>query len=262
LLFHFGDMINCFADRELDAVYKTSLSEAVYGLGTRNVVAQMAITVVAAVVLAGHVAWQTGRPEIVGLVVFGLALGAQYSVGPLRLKARGLWQVLCLWAVIFVGPMLLVVRTVGDAVAWPVVALVGAYGALQQGIILVNTAEDLPEDRAANLRTSAVALGLRGCLRLATSMVGIFGAAVVVLFAWMARRGGRDVALAVLPLCIAWGWVTWEIARIGSRVKGADEAAAIKAMRPRARRMPLWITATAWTSLWAAAWVGHAWSRP
>jgi alpha-ketoglutarate-dependent taurine dioxygenase/4-hydroxybenzoate polyprenyltransferase len=262
LLFHFGDMINCFADRELDAVYKTNLSEAVYGLGTRNVVGQMVLTVAAAIVLAGHVAFRTGRPEIVGLVLFGLALGAQYSVGPLRLKSRGLWQVLCLWAVIFVGPMLLVMRTVGGAVAWPLVALVGAYGALQQGIILVNTAEDLPEDRAARIRTSAVALGLRGCLRLATSMVGLFGAAVIVLFTWMAGRGGGNVALAVLPLCVAWGWVTWEIARIGAGVKSTNEAAAIKAMRPHARRMPLWITATAWTSLWAAACVGSAWSLP
>src|SRR5688572_33201239 len=37
LLFAFGDMINCLADRDLDAVYKPHLSEAVYGLGVRFV---------------------------------------------------------------------------------------------------------------------------------------------------------------------------------------------------------------------------------
>ena len=258
LLFHFGDMINCFADRDLDAVYKTHLSEAVYGLGVRNVIGQMAITVVAALGLAVHVALRTGRPEIVGLVLFGLALGSQYSVGPLRLKSRGVWQVLCLWAVIFVGPMLLVLRTVGDAITWPLVTLVLAYGALQEGIILVNTAEDLPEDRGADIRTAAVALGLRRCVVVASTMVALFGAIVIATFGWMARAASRDVAVVVAPLCVACGWVTWEITRIGRRVDGADEAAAIEKMRPLARRMPLWITATAWTSLWAAAWVASA----
>src|SRR6266481_3997623 len=47
-LFAFGDMINCLADRDLDAVYKPHLSEAIYGLGVRNVRWQIALTIVAA----------------------------------------------------------------------------------------------------------------------------------------------------------------------------------------------------------------------
>lgn len=112
LLFHFGDMINCLADRDLDAVYKTRLSEAVKGLGVRNVKWQLALTVAAAVGLAAHLARVTGKVDVLGLVIAGLALGSQYSVGPLRLKGRGLWQVGALWAVIFVGPMLLVAGAV------------------------------------------------------------------------------------------------------------------------------------------------------
>src|SRR5215471_15088761 len=44
LLFAFGDMINCLADRDLDAVYKPHLSEAVYGLGVRFVTFQVLAT--------------------------------------------------------------------------------------------------------------------------------------------------------------------------------------------------------------------------
>ena len=45
LLFHFGDMINCLADREVDAVCKTHLSEAIQGFGVRNVTWQIGLTV-------------------------------------------------------------------------------------------------------------------------------------------------------------------------------------------------------------------------
>lgn len=246
LLFHFGDMINCFADRDLDAVYKTRLSEAVFGLGPRNVLWQITITVLAAIGLSVHLASVTGHDDLVLLVLFGLSLGAQYSVGPIRFKSRGVLQVLALIAVIFVGPMLLVARTLGSTLEWPLLALIAAYGAMQEGIILINTAEDLPEDRADAIRTTAVALGLRGCIALALAMVGVCGALVIALFARMGHTA------AVVPLCAAWVWVVWEISRIATVVRGRDEVAAIKAFRPLARRMPLWITATAWTSLWAA----------
>ncbi len=257
LLFHFGDMINCLADRDLDAVYKTRLSEAVFGLGTRNVLWQLGLTVAAAIALAVHLSWLTSRHDLVLLVIFGLLLGAQYSVGPIRFKSRGVLQVVALWAVIFVGPMMLVVRTLGDTLAWPLCALALAYGAMQEGIILINTGEDLPEDRTERIRTTAVALGLRGCVRLSVVMVGLFGAVVMGLFGWMAHTAGRDLMLVLLPLGVAWVWVVWEILRIASIVSTGDEVAAIKAFRPHARRMPFWITATAWTSLWAAWWIAR-----
>lgn len=261
LLFHFGDMINCLADRELDAVYKTSLSEAIYGLGTRNVSAQVAATALAALALAAHLGVRLARPDVVLLVVVGLLLGAQYSVGPLKLKSRGVLQVVTLWAVIFVGPMLLVARVVGGPLSAALGALVLAYGGMQEGIILVNTAEDLPEDRGAGIRTTAVQLGLSGCVRLSVGMVAGFGGAVLGLFGWM-TAGAASSVVALLPLCAAWAWVVWEIGAVAAAVRGLDEPSAMVALRPRARRMPLWIAATAWASLWAAAWTVCAGSRP
>src|SRR5579884_2983259 len=48
-LFAFGDLVNCLADRDLDAVAKPHLAEAVHGLGVRGVVAQAVLSAVAAV---------------------------------------------------------------------------------------------------------------------------------------------------------------------------------------------------------------------
>ena len=248
LLFHFGDMINCLADRDLDAVYKTRLSEAVFGLGVRNVRGQIALTVAGALGLGAHLAWTMGKASTVVLVLAGLALGAQYSVG-LRLKARGLWQVLALWAVIFVGPMLLVASVMGTGIPWPLVVLFAAYGTMQQGIVLVNTAEDLPEDTDHGIRTAAVALGARGCLRLAAGMVALGGLAVLTLTARGAHASGHSVAVAIAPLAAAWLWVTWDITRTAT-----PRRLATALLRTRARRVPAWITATAWATLWAAAW--------
>jgi alpha-ketoglutarate-dependent taurine dioxygenase/4-hydroxybenzoate polyprenyltransferase len=262
LLFHFGDMINCLADRDLDAVYKTRLSEAVHGLGVTNVRWQLGLTTVAALGLGAHLAWVTGRAAVLALVVSGLLLGAQYSVGPLRLKGRGVWQVVGLCAVIFFGPMALVAAALGAHVSWELAALVVSYGVMQQGLIVVNTAEDLPEDTEYGIRTTAVALGLRGAMVLAREMVGLGGLAVLALFGWMALRSGRSVVLVLGPLACAWAWVTWELAAAARAVRALPVAKAIERIRPRARRMPLWITATAWTSLWAAAWLGASWSTP
>src|SRR5919112_6140127 len=85
LLFAFGDMINCLADRDLDAVYKPHLSEAVYGLGVRFVTFQVIATAAFAMALAIHLSWVLNRWSLAALVAIGLVLGAAYSVKPVRL---------------------------------------------------------------------------------------------------------------------------------------------------------------------------------
>ncbi|MFO0680887.1 MAG: TauD/TfdA family dioxygenase [Sandaracinus sp.] len=253
LLFHFGDMINCLSDRERDAVYKTALSEAVFGLGVHRVRWQLGLTALAAIVLAVVLAQHTGRAEIVGLVLFGLFLGAQYSTGPLWLKSRGLLQIVTLWALIFVGPMTLVAVSLGGALDPMFLALAAAYGAMQEGIVLVNTAEDLPEDAEHGVWTSARALGLRGSVAAATWLVGLGGAVVLGITGRVLDEAGRSIGWLV-PLFVAWLWVLRELRRTDADVRAAvaTEERAIEALRPWARRVPFWITATAWGTLFAA----------
>src|SRR6266404_9746354 len=94
-LFAFGDMINCLADRDLDAVYKPHLSEAVYGLGWGFVTFQVVSTAVVALALTAHLSWQLHRWTLFVLVAIGLVLAAAYSVKPIQVKGRGLAQLLC-----------------------------------------------------------------------------------------------------------------------------------------------------------------------
>jgi alpha-ketoglutarate-dependent taurine dioxygenase/4-hydroxybenzoate polyprenyltransferase len=249
LLFHVGDMANCLADRDLDAVYKTHLAEAVRSLGPRRVATQIGLSGAAAMGLAAHLAWSTGRIEIAGLVAIGLFLGHQYSFAPLRFKSRGLWQVPALALLIFVGPMLLVARALSDAM--PPLGLVLAYAAMQQGTIAINTAEDLPEDVEAGVRTSAVALGLRGIVALSFAMISLGGLGVLASLLGPAWAVGRPWALA--PLAFAWLWVVRDVGRLLLRVRAAETEVALACVRAAARRMPAWITATAWGTLVAVA---------
>ncbi|GKQ38957.1 UbiA family prenyltransferase [Streptomyces sp. A012304] len=247
LIFNFGDVINCLADRDLDAIYKTRLSNAVYRLGVDNVRWQLRITCGAAAVLTVVLAAGTRHWDLIPLVAVELLWAAQYSVPPLHFKRRGLWQVLTLSAIIFVLPMAIVARAFPGQPSWELLLLFVAYGAMQEGIILVNTAEDIPEDQEAGLRTSALALGLSRSVAVGVGLVAVGGA---VSAACLTAIGDPSWGLAVFVLSLS--WVLWEMVSTWRAVRGHPLAAGMAILRPRARRMPLWITATGWGSLLAA----------
>src|SRR5262249_30003166 len=143
-LFAYGDLLNCLADRDLDATYKPYLTEAVYGIGTRGVLLQAAVSGAAATALAAHLGWLLHRWLLLPAVLRGLFAAPAYSLEPLRLKSRGLWQLSFYWLGLFTGPMLFSALLFRERPPWGVVAVAAAYGTLQTGVILVNTAEDYP----------------------------------------------------------------------------------------------------------------------
>ncbi|HEX8502998.1 MAG TPA: UbiA family prenyltransferase [Pyrinomonadaceae bacterium] len=254
LLFAFGDMINCLADRDLDAVYKPHLSEAVYGLGVRFVTFQVAATAVVALALSAHLSWLTGRWLLFVLVAVGLALGAAYSVPPFRLKGRGFAQLVCLWLIIFVGPMLFVALLV-DAFPPPaLLVLAAAYGTLQMGVILVNTAEDYPEDLAAGIRTTVVATGLREGVTLALWLAAAGSAGLLATLAvlFRQRQAGASWMTALLPVACACAYVSGSIWSLRRAVAGDELAGQIRTVKRAAKRVPLWVTVVAWSTLAAA----------
>ena len=85
-LFSFGDLLNCLADRDLDAIYKPHLTEAVDGLTKSGVVVQAALSALAALALTIHLAWLARPLALLPLVAAGLVVAYAYSVEPLRLK--------------------------------------------------------------------------------------------------------------------------------------------------------------------------------
>lgn len=249
-LFAFGDIINCLADRDLDATYKPHLSRAVYGLGVSFVKLQVALSALAALALAVYIAWQLDRWFLVWLVMAGLALGAAYSVKPVQLKGRGVAQIPCLWAIIFVGPMMLAALLVGPSIARGVLVFAVAYGTLQMGVILVNTAEDYPEDLEAGIRTSIVALGLRRGIGTAFGLALAGSIAMLGILLALFRGAGVPAdgqAWLLLPAA-ACLFVCTGIGKLANAVNKVDTAAAALLVKRAATRVPIWITLVAWTS--------------
>lgn len=248
-LFHLGDMWNCLADRDLDALYKTSLSEAVYGLGPGRVRAQIAVTLGVVALGTLHLAWTTAQPWLVPLVAMGVVLGHQYSFPPLRFKARGLWQFLVLWVLIFVGPMLFVSGVLVPEPRADLYVLIGLYGAMAQSIVLVNTAEDYDEDVAAGLTTSAVALGRERALWASSVGVGGAGAGLLGVFARavLTEAAAGPVWFVLGLWTSAWAWTTLEIGHLAWRVRHARDPDG--ELKRGAVKMPVWITVMAWLTL-------------
>lgn len=254
LLFNFGDLINCLADRELDAVYKKHLSQAVYRLGVRFVAIQVVVTAAVCVGLAMHLSWLLQRWLVLGMVLLGLGLGAAYSVPPLRLKSGGVWQVPCLWLIIFVGPMLLIAALFAPALSPALVLLSAAYGMLQIGIILVNTAEDYPEDLDAGVRTTIVELGLAGGIGLAAVLVLAGGVGLLGVLGWSfwQRQVSALLWSPLLAVTVAWvlalAWTT----RLWRQVAASDRERGIARVKAEARLVPLWLTLVAWSTFGCA----------
>jgi len=254
LLFAFGDMINCLADRDLDAVYKPHLSEAVYGLGVGFVRFQVAGTAILALALTAHLSWQLNRWMLLALVAIGLVLGAGYSVKPIQFKGRGLAQVVCLWLIIFVGPMLFISLLVSTVPSPAVLAFAAAFGALQMGIILVNTAEDYPEDLEAQIKTTIVALGLKRGINLAFWLTLVGALSLLVTLGVMFRE--RSVPpfgyLAMLPAVITCLYVLIDIGRLQRTIVNQSLTAAIQTVKRSAKRVPIWLTVVAWSMVGAS----------
>lgn len=254
LLFAFGDMINCLADRDLDAVYKPHLSEAVYGLGVRFVKFQVIATAVLALALTAHLSWQLHRWILFALVAIGLLLAAAYSVKPVQLKGRGLAQLVCLWLIIFVGPMLFISVLIATRPSLSLLLFASAFGALQMGIILVNTAEDYPEDLEAGIKTTIVALGLHHGISLAfwLTCVGAIGV-LITLAVMLLQRGVSAIWMtAIVPAAIACIYVLADVWKLNRAILKEELASAILMVKRTAKRVPIWLTVVAWSVLGAA----------
>lgn len=254
LLFAFGDMINCLADRDLDAIYKPHLSEAVYGLGVGFVTVQVVASAVLAVIISIHLSFALGRWQMAAMTVVGLLLGAAYSVKPVQLKGRGLLQLLCLWAIIFAFPIFFVSQLVTTDISIPLIVFAAFYGTVQMGIILVNTAEDYPEDLASNIYTTIVTLGLHRGMRLAfwLALVGSAGSIAALQYFFLEIDSQAFRILGLVPPAIACSYVIADIGRLNRKISGHELSESIAVVKKTAGIVPLWVTVVAWSMLWSA----------
>lgn len=244
LLFNFGDMTNCLADRDLDAVYKPRLARAVFELGPRFVAIQIVLTALAALGVTAFLAARTGHWLLLPLVMLGLLLGAAYSLEPWRLKGRGLLQLACLWLIIFVGPMMFMGMLIAPLPGGSLLLLAIGYATVQMGIILLNTAEDYPEDRDASVCTIIVEYGLERGITLATIMVIGGGLLLIAALRW---------SFSLWPLIAILLGASVSIYRLRLRLTTGSLEEKMTIVRRTSRCVPLWLTSVAWTTLLAVS---------
>ena len=255
IIYAMGDIINCLVDRDLDATYKTRLSNAVFGLGVENVRNLVIVSGVLSLVLAVHLSLVTGRWGILGLVVIGMFLGIQYSVRPFFFKSRGVLHLVCLWLLLYFLPMLCASLFVQDGITLQIVALAAAYATVEMGIILVNTSEDLPEDRAMGVRTTTVALGLTRTIMLATGMVIVGGIGFIAFWVSLyAQRGAPPWSyLVIAGLGVAWVFVLRSMWSLTTGVMhAANEQRAIALVKAKGMHVPIWATLVGWLGVLCA----------
>src|SRR5262249_46820995 len=130
-----------------------------------------------------------------------------------------------------------------------------AYSLLQTGVVLVNTAEDYPEDRAMGINTVIVSLGLAGGIRLAhrLTVAGAFALWLVFVLVLFFRVPGWTtyfLALMVFTAVLA-GVCRW-VRDLRRRVEASEPADAVAAVKASGRLVPLCITLVALSSLLVA----------
>src|SRR5262249_7914446 len=160
-------------------------------------------------------------------------------------KSRGLWQLGFYWLGLFTGPMIFTALLFSPWPPWGVWAAATAYGLMQTGVLLVNTAEDYPEDRQMGVRTVIVALGLMPGITLALALTLLGCAGLLASYAAMfVLRGANGWALSLLPLAGACAAVSAAIIRLRQQLHGKEEEAVAEVKRS-ARWVPVWITSLA-----------------
>ncbi len=251
LLFNIGDMINCYADYELDAIYKSHLSNAVYELGKKNVLLQIALSGILALGLTVWVSFLSKQFYLIPLTLFGIFIGLQYSIKPFKFKSGGISQLICLWGIIFFGPMIFTAVISNGFPGLINLVLFALYGFHQMGIIMLNTAEDYTEDKNAGLNTIIVALGLHRAMNFAWWLVIICGLALQVVFCQLFYEYNVSlvVGLSILVFTIGWLKIVFEYKNILRKINDLDEIEATKVLKKNGMKVPEWLKIGAYTTL-------------
>ncbi|WP_040805691.1 UbiA family prenyltransferase [Nocardia concava] len=245
-----GNMANCLADREMDAIYKTRLSQAVYGLGVTAVVRQIAASSLVVAVIEGYLTYRTGHLDL--LLIGGLwaVLGMGYSLPPLHLNGRGIWQLPVLLAVYFILPGLFVLRAFEHPVSWAAVGVICGFALTNIGVIVINHAEDFPEDELYGIRTYVRALGLTRAL---TVGVGMLCAGASLVTASVLTLSGPNWGLVLyLPACLL---AVRFVGTTALAVRGRSLEDGVAALRARSKLAPPHTILVGWTTVLLAALV-------
>ncbi|MGH1386487.1 TauD/TfdA family dioxygenase [Kordia sp.] len=251
MLFNIGDMINCYADYKLDSIYKSHLSNAVYELGKKNVKWQIIVSGIVALVLTTIIAISTNQLYLIPFTLFGTFMGLQYSIKPFKFKSSGMFQFFCLWAIIFSGPMVYIAIITSGLPSLVYFLIFTFYGFHQMGIILLNTAEDYPEDLSDNLNTVIVRLGLHRSMKIAFNIVLFSGIILKACMIYLFYELSVPIYIYVSILIFSVGWlkIVTEYKTIVTKLTTLSVDDAVKEIKKNGMKVPEWLKLGAYTFL-------------
>jgi 4-hydroxybenzoate polyprenyltransferase len=240
LLFNVGFMINCWADWEVDEIYKKRLSETVKGFG-RDTVRNMVIAHVAvALLLAAHISFfLTWKPVLFVLVLVGAFLGIAYSVEPFRFKSKGPFHSVMAFPV-FAAPglfsyFLVNDLPINDIYSQVVLLLVVGITTAHYALVLLSQCEDFPDDKAMKIRTPAVAWGIKRTVNRAfkLNMWGTTTSVTAFILFFYISNPSRPVLIVFLPLLMGLTYyTTYQVYKLDRTVSAApSDKATLKIIR-------------------------------
>jgi 4-hydroxybenzoate polyprenyltransferase len=175
-----GAQLNTLGDHELDSTEprKRCLVEATNRLGTGTVKTALTTELIICVALIVPFLLLQPKLELLLLWLAALFLTFAYNVPPLRLKARSWLAMLSLTLVLSILPVTFVYLTISSQLD-PLFALFLAGQSMTVYAIIIPTeTRDYFSDRASNVRTLTVALGLTKATSFAMALL-IAGAALM-----------------------------------------------------------------------------------
>ncbi len=175
----FACNINCYHDRDVDALKKKHLARSVKILGNPTVKNLMIFESIVVFALIGYF-FLNGYIEVALLASLGWVFGHLYSAPPVRLKNRGMLGPIPVNLGVYVLPIIAGHLIIDQNVPTRFLLFVAGYALLNLGINLVNVAEDYEVDRKSKITTIAHKLGLKRTIGFASSTASI-GSAVILL---------------------------------------------------------------------------------
>lgn len=255
----FACNLNCLADAEVDELHKRAMSGAVRSMGRarlRRILAAealMAFTIAAAL----GVVKKEGALVMAAGALAGLGLALIYSAPPFRVKGRGWLSPLPVMLGLYALPPLGGWYLVGGRLGGAIIVFALGYALLMEGLTIVNTCEDHPEDRSAGIRTLAHAFGIRRTLVLGAGLTGAGGMITLVAVLLIADgAGGRKdwpgpaILGLVAALSVFYAVSVVSAVRVLRGLSRAEDPAA--ECKLHAQLMPVWFLKTRYPLLFIA----------
>jgi 4-hydroxybenzoate polyprenyltransferase len=252
LILTFACNLNCLSDEDVDAKFKKNMSDSVRSIGPSRMKAILSVEVLLAVgLIAGLVMLKNSAVYLLAIGALGLAY--LYSAPPLRIKKRGWLSPLPVMFGLYALPPVAGWYLVRGRLGGPILILALGYAMLMEGITIVNTCEDYPEDRSAGIRTLAHALGIRRTLVVGAWLAGLGGVMALAVLFFVAAAVGLPRPPVLFGIGIFSGYYIWVVGSVIRVLRGAalamDPAAECKI---HAKRMPGWFLKTRYSLLFIA----------